>query len=97
MPDLHKQGSAGMEWMEFYNQEAVDVDISNWRVSGDTDFVFPEGTRVAGRSYIVLARDPAQLKAVTGLTSNVFGPFVSPLNNQGGTLNLFNNATMIFY
>lgn len=83
---------AGMEYIEFYNQMAVDIDISNWRVSGDTDYTFPNGTRVAGRSYIVLARDPTQLKAATGLSSNVFGPFVSPLNNQGGTLELFNNS-----
>lgn len=83
---------AGMEWMEFYNQLAVDIDISGWRVTGDTDFVFPAGTRVAGRSYIVLARNPTTLMAATGLSSNVFGPFVSPLNNQGGTLELYNNS-----
>ncbi len=83
---------AGMEWIELYNQMAVDVDISNWRVTGDTDYVFPNGTRVAGRSFIVLARNPTQLKAATGLSSNVFGPFSSPLNNQGGTLELHNNS-----
>ena len=83
---------AGLEWMEFYNQLAVDIDVSGWRVSDDTDYTFPAGTRVAGRSYIVLARDPTTLMAATGLSSNVFGPFVSPLNNQGGTLNLYNNS-----
>lgn len=83
---------AGMEWMEFYNQMAVDLDISNWRVTGDTDYTFPVGTRVAGRSYIVLARDPTTLMAATGLSSNVFGPFISPLNNSGGTLELYNNS-----
>lgn len=82
----------GMEFVEFYNQMAVDLDISGWRASGDTAYTFPAGTRVAGRSYIVLAHDPAQLMAATGLSSNVFGPFVSPLNNQGGTLELYNNS-----
>jgi hypothetical protein len=83
---------AGMEWFELYNQMAVDVDISKWHITGDTDYTFPNGTRVAGRSYIVVARDPAQLMAATGLSSNVFGPFNSPLNNAGGTLALFNNS-----
>ena len=83
---------AGMEYVEFYNQLAVDLDISNWRVSGDTAYTFSPGTRVAGRSYIVLARNPTTLMAATGLSSNVFGPFVSPLNNAGGTLNLYNNS-----
>lgn len=82
---------ADAEWIEFYNQMAVDLDISGWQVSGDTDYTFPVGTRVAGRSYIVLARNPTALMAATGLT-NVFGPFISPLNNQGGTLELYNNA-----
>ncbi|HTI99972.1 MAG TPA: lamin tail domain-containing protein [Dongiaceae bacterium] len=83
---------AASEWIEFYNQLAVDLDISGWSVSGDIDYVFPAGTRVAGGGYILLARDPAYMMAVTGLASNVFGPFTSPLNNQGGTLNLYNNA-----
>ncbi len=83
---------ADNEWIEFYNQLAVDLDISGWRVSGDTDYIFPAGTRVAGRSYLVLARNPSALMAATGLSSNVFGPFVSPLNNQGGTLELYNNS-----
>jgi len=83
---------AGMEWVELYNQMAVDIDVSGWRISGDTDYTFPNGTRIAGRSYIVLARNPTQLQAATGLTSNVFGPFVSPLDNNGGTLNLYNQV-----
>ena len=83
---------AGLEFVEFYNQLAVDLDVSGWRVGGDTEFIFPAGTRIAGRSFIVLARDPAQLQAATGLSSNVFGPFVSPLNNLGGMLGLTNNS-----
>jgi hypothetical protein len=83
---------AGKEWVELYNQLAVDVDISNWRISGDTDYTFPSGTRVPGRSYILLARDPAAMQAATGLTTNVFGPFLSPLDNNGGTLKLFNQV-----
>ena len=83
---------AGMEWVEFYNQLAVDVDISGWSVSGDTDYTFPDGTRVAGRSYIVLARTPEDFQAATGISSNLFGPFVSPLDNQGGTLELRNRS-----
>ncbi len=86
---------AGMEFVEFYNQLAVDLDVSNWQVSGDIAYTFPPGTRVAGRSYIVLARTPATLMSAMGLSSNVFGPFVSPLNNQGGTLNLYNNSARL--
>ena len=32
-----------LEYIELYNQLAVDVDLSNWRIDGDIDFDFPEG------------------------------------------------------
>ncbi len=83
---------AGEEWIEFHNQMGVDVDISDWRVAGDTEYIFPIGSRIPGRGYLVLARDPVHLSAVTGLTTNVFGPFLSPLDNQGGTLELRDNS-----
>src|SRR6186713_1865154 len=60
------------EWVELYNQMAVDLDVSNWRVSGEIDFTFPNGTRIPGKSFIVLSRDAATLIAETGL-ANVFG------------------------
>jgi len=34
-----------LEWVEFYNQMAVDLDVSRWRVTGDLEFTFPEGAR----------------------------------------------------
>jgi hypothetical protein len=83
---------AAMQWIEFYNQMAVDLDVSNWKVSGDVAFTFPNPTRIPGRSYVVLARDPTQLQSVTGLSSNVFGPFTGALKNGGGSLSLNNNS-----
>lgn len=78
-----------MEWIEFYNQMAVDLDVSGWRVAGDVEYVFPEGTRAPGQGYLVLALDPPALSAATGLTS-VLGPFTNRLSNGGGTLELRN-------
>ncbi len=83
------------EWVEFYNQMAVDLDLSGWELKGDIDFKFPVGTRVAGRSYVVLAATPAALTALTGIT-NVLGPYTGSttnrLSNNGGELRLHNNA-----
>ncbi|MBE7498858.1 MAG: lamin tail domain-containing protein [Verrucomicrobiales bacterium] len=78
-----------MEWVEFYNQMAVDLDVSGWRVTGDIAYAFPEGTRVAGQSYAVLAIHPEALAAATGLTS-LLGPYTNRLSNAGGTLELRN-------
>lgn len=78
-----------LEWVEFYNQMAVDLDVSRWRVTGDLEFTFPEGTRAPGQGYLVLALDPAALQTATGLNA-VLGPYTKRLSNGGGTLELRN-------
>src|SRR4051794_39518832 len=65
---------ANLEWIELYNQLSYDMDISNWKIDGGIDFTFPEGTRIKGRGYLVIAANPAALMALTGL-SGVLGPF----------------------
>jgi hypothetical protein len=79
-----------MEWVELYNQLAVDLDVSGWRISGEIDYTFPPNTRVPGRGFVVVSIDPAALGAATGIT-NVVGPFAKRLSNSGGTLRLRNN------
>ena len=79
-----------MEWVELYNQLAVDLDVSGWSLTGDIGYTFPAGTRARGRGVIVVAIDPAVLMAATGAT-NVLGPFTNRLANGGGTLRLRNN------
>jgi len=79
-----------MEWVELYNQLAVDLDVSGWSLSGDIGFTFPANTRVRGRGFVVVAIDPAGLMAATAAT-NVLGPFTNRLANGGGTLRLHNN------
>lgn len=81
---------ANGEWVELYNQLAVDLDVSGWRLDGEIDYTFPAGTRVPGRGYVVVAINPAALAAATGIT-NVVGPFTRRLSNAGGTLLLRNN------
>jgi hypothetical protein len=79
-----------MEWVELYNQLAVDLDESGWRLTGDIGYTFPAGSRVPGRGFVVVAINPAALMAATGIT-NVVGPFTNRLSNGGGTIRLRNN------
>jgi hypothetical protein len=83
-----------LEWVELHNQMAVDLDISDWRLSGDINFKFPVGTRAPGRGFIVVAANPTALMAATGLT-NVFGPVTNRLANSGGTLEIRNNSDRV--
>ncbi|HNR98302.1 MAG TPA: lamin tail domain-containing protein [Planctomycetota bacterium] len=82
---------AALEWVELHNQMAVDLDISSWRVAGGIGYVFPEGTIVPGRGFVVVAVDPAALMQATGLTG-VHGPFTGRLDNGGETLELRNKS-----
>src|SRR5688500_6922569 len=80
-----------MEWIEFHNQLAVDVDISEWSVRGGIDFNFPSNTIVRGRGFLILASSPVTLTNGAALT-NVLGPFVGRLSNGGELLELRNNS-----
>src|SRR5687768_13009550 len=78
---------AAQEWIELHNQMAVDIDLSAWSISGDVDYTFAEGTIIRGGGYLVIASDPAALRATT-LVTNILGPFSGRLNNSTGNLEL---------
>lgn len=80
----------GLEWIEFHNQLAVDLDVSRWRLAGGADFAFPEGTTAPGGGFLVIANDPSEMLAQTGY-SGALGPFTGQLSNGGEELWLLNN------
>src|SRR2546428_10219392 len=81
---------AQLEWIELYNQMAVDMDISRWSLGGGIHFEFPEGTVVRGGGLVVIAASPSALKAATGF-ENSLGPLEGHLDNSGEHLDLLNN------
>ena len=78
--------SQSLEFIELYNQMAVDVDVSGWRFTNGVEFTFAEGTKVRGRGYAVIAKDPAALFAATGVTA--LGAYGGELSNSGEQLAL---------
>ena len=79
-----------LEWIELYNQLAVDMDISDWVLDGGVHFTFPDGTVVPRKGYLVVAADPAAMQAATGF-QRAIGPFTGRLSNGGEELRLLNN------
>lgn len=79
-----------LEFIELYNQNAVNIDLTGWRISGEVDFSFPAGTTIEGGSYLVIASDPTALEAASGNTG-FHGPFTGTLGNGGATLRIRNN------
>jgi hypothetical protein len=69
------------EWIEVQNAMGVSVDLSDWRITGGIDYVFPDKTVLAGGATLVVAKTPGNLPGSVG-------PFTGVLDNGGETLQL---------
>lgn len=83
-----------LEWIELYNQMAVDVDMSGWQVRGGIEYDFPEGTVIKGGCFLVLAISPTDFQAEYG-DSKVYGPYSGRLSNSGEELILKSNSKRV--
>jgi hypothetical protein len=91
----HPAGNgASLEFVELYNQNTVNIDLSGWRISGGIDFTFPNGTMIDGGGYLVVAADPDALEASAEIT-DVLGPFTGKLSNDGEAVRLRNNNNRV--
>ena len=79
-----------LEFIEIYNQNSVNVDLTGWRLTGGVDYSFTENTIIEGDSFMVIALDPETIKEVSGL-GQVLGPYQGRLDNAGETIRLRNN------
>ncbi len=86
----HPASDEDAEWIELHNLFAIDIDISKWSLRDGVQYVFPEGTVVPARGYIVVTDLPAVLAQSTN-PNQVFGPFTGKLSNSGERLTLYNN------
>lgn len=86
-----------LEFVELFNSLPTPEDLSGYRLSGDVDFTFPAGTVLPGRSFLVIARKPADVQSVYQLTG-VLGPFnqTNNLPNGRGTIRLRHPTGAIF-
>ncbi len=78
---------AALEWVELHNQNAVDVDLGGWKITGGIDYTFAAGTVIRGGGQLVVAVSPASL-VTAGSAGNVIGPFSGRLSNNGEELRL---------
>ena len=87
-------GDTGGEWIELHNQLSVDVDLSNWSLSGGIEYSFEPGTTIASGDYLVVAKDAAALQVAAGITG-VLGGFTGSLSNGGETIHLLDHNDRI--
>jgi len=82
-----------VEFVECYNTGPGAVDMSGWSLSGAISYVAPDGTQVEEGGYIVIAEDPASLKAKYG--ADALGPWSGRLASEGEKINLRNASGKI--
>lgn len=79
------------EFIELYNITNSTVDISGWRMKGDSEFLMPSGATIPAHGFILLVSfDPnvdtaslAAFKSTYGLgaTPAIYGPYSQKLSN----------------
>ena len=80
--NYHPEGNNhALEFIELYNQNSVNVDLTGWELTGGVDYSFPENTIIEGRSFMVIALDPETIQKVSGL-AKVLGPYQGRLDNS---------------
>ncbi|VGO11732.1 hypothetical protein PDESU_00278 [Pontiella desulfatans] len=85
-----------LEFVEVYNSNPFEEEIGGYRLKGEIDFTFPEGTLLAGQSYLVVAKDATAFQleyGVSGVQLFEYGE-TNGGNSLGssGTLRLVNSC-----
>jgi len=78
------------EYLELYNRGTQALNLSGWQFVDGLSFVFPVGTVMAPDSYLVVAKNAAQLRSrYPNLDSrNTVGDYVGSLANSGERITL---------
>jgi hypothetical protein len=73
------------QWVELFNRTSNAVNLTGWRLDEGIDFRFATNTIIPAGSYLVVAKDPADLLAkFPGIA--VVGPFTNKLSHRGERL-----------
>ncbi len=82
-------GEAADEFVELENHGPTTVNLAGWRFTEGISFVFPPGTLMEPRSYLVVSPNAAHARSRHAI-ANVVGDFTGKLDNDGEILTLEN-------
>jgi hypothetical protein len=82
--------AAKLEYVELHNLSPVDVDLGGWQFTEGIALVFPPGTVLRSKEYLVVSPDPDRAVEVYGLPSAA-GPYSGQLDNGGEVVALVNS------
>jgi hypothetical protein len=92
---MYHPTNSNLAFVEVFNSRGEPQDLSGYQLGGSIGYTFPTGTVLAGGGFLVIAKSPADLANVYGLTG-VLGPFTNNLPHDTGTVMLRNQAGGVF-
>ena len=81
------------DWIELYNNEGNDVDISGWIIKDSNDlnsFVIPNNTILRRGEYLILTQKGGDFKKYQPNILNIVGDFQFGINSKGDSIRVFN-------
>ncbi|MHA3774689.1 lamin tail domain-containing protein [Verrucomicrobiota bacterium sgz303538] len=76
------------EYVELYNSDSNEVDLSNWKLTGGVEFTFPAGAKIAARGYLVVASNAPGFATKYPTVTNVVAGWTGRLSNASNTITL---------
>lgn len=83
------------DWVEFYNPQNYELDISNWIFKDEDDlhaYAFSQGTLIPANGYIIIAYDTTAFHNLFPAVTNYVGPMGFGLAGGGELIRLYNNT-----
>jgi hypothetical protein len=87
-PDVKQER---VEFVELLNDGPAEVQVGGWSLAGAVDYRIPAGAVIPARGYLVVAEDPAALKAKYGV-EGALGPWLGRLSGGGERVVLVDGA-----
>lgn len=103
-PDVGGADNARDEFIEVANVSGSALDVSGWRLKGDSDFTFAAGTTIAAQSYVLLVSfNPNDSATLNGFRANygisagipIYGPYSPKLANSTADVELAYPGTAV--
>jgi hypothetical protein len=83
------------DWIEFYNPQDFDLNISNWFFKDEDDehtFIFPENTIITALDYLVLCETSYEFSNLFPDVDHFIGDLDFGFSGSGELLRLFNSS-----
>ncbi|HVR73581.1 MAG TPA: lamin tail domain-containing protein, partial [Planctomycetota bacterium] len=91
----HPREGDALEFVEIFTRDPPRVDLTGWTLEGDVEHTFARGASLLPGEALVIARDPAALRARHPGLEHAAGPFSGALGDRGGRLTLRNAAGVV--